>query len=84
MNYKEIQKAVWAESIERKAHSPLCDKLQDIFSKYQNKNHWKNPFTAVNVPVEEVEWLKAGIEWYHGSKPECNGNIVSSFGYACD
>lgn len=81
MNHNEIQQAVWNESrANGNCDGPLYTRLHDTFSKYQNRDWWKGEFTA--VPEEEdVEWLKAGIVWFHAAEPIVYGKEVSSPGY---
>ena len=75
MNYHEIQQAVWNESKalidngEDCNNSPLYQKLQSIFTKYQDQNHWKNPFVVWVEDATEAEWLKAAIVWFHACEP---------------
>lgn len=89
MNHKEIQQLVWNEGKANIANgrdafaTEPATLLKNVFNKYCNSSYWKNPFTAVNVPDYEIEWLKAGIEWYHGCEAVVIGNTVSSIGYVC-
>ena len=65
MTYQQINQAAFEKGL---AADIVNLQMRLVFEKYQNPTDWKDGFNAANVPATEVEWLKAAIIHFHGTK----------------